>query len=289
MSLYDNSVMAATIPEEWDQAIDEARYAKSVLLPRIKTKTDTKATKVGDTVNMTYEGKLTVSSVNSSTGAFTPTTNSFTPVIMLLDQWKVVAAESLDLTDAQSFSDIHEGFPAKAGQALAEHYDNVLGALYADFTTNTPVGSSDTPVTFDEIAINTSNLRLDDRDVPMNDRSFIINPAGFRLGISTRPVFINASDAGTSQSLLSTGLVGVLKAGGVPMYITTQLTTAGNAKAGFLLHRSAMAMGFTFKNKYRSGDGLASNKLTEISAVESVYGVKTFRPDHAVVLYLKQS
>ena len=278
MASYSNTELNATIPEIWDMELEDARYATAVIMPRISSKSD-KVSKSGDIVHVTIDARLTAGNVGSN-GAFTPQVTTPTSVAITVDQHKQVAIELEDKTDAQTFWDPFSRFPKSSGAALAEQYDTDIGALHGDITTNV-IGSS-SPVTFDKTAFLGAMLKLANTNIPKTSLSFILPPIAFYSGLLLDTQFTSASDSGQPKNVLTTGYQFNLL--GVPFYLSTLLTTSGTSIKSFLLHKSALAIAMQINNKYKYADRTAALVLSKVGVVESLYGVKTIRESHAVLI-----
>lgn len=285
MAVLDNTSLNASIDEAWDLVVEEGRYAESTIVPRIMNKSDL-VKRSGDSVNLTYEPTLTVGAVTGATGAFTPQAYTLNSVAVSCDQWVQCAIEVLDKANFQSFYSPESTFPSRAAKAMAEQFDTHLGSLYSGFTTNT-VGTSSEPFVFDDVMCLSAMLKLADKKIPKNELSFILPPIAFYKGIFTKPEFRDADKTGLPKSVLSTNFrESILK---VPAYETPLLTTVDQAKVGYLLHKSAMAIAMNKKNDFRRAEGTAAGKFSLIVAMQSLYGVKVFREDHGVALYIRNS
>lgn len=286
MAVLDNTALNATIDEKWDQKVQEGRYANSVVMPRVYNKSDL-VQKSGDIVNLTYESTYSVGNVTAGTGAFTPQQLTYTSVAVSLDQWRQVAIETTDKAKAQSFYDPNSDFPNRAAKALAADVDSQLLALYTNFTSNTAWGTTDNPSVFDENAALYAMLQLADQNVPKDELSFFLPPIAYYNGIARKPEFTDASKIGLPKSILTTGYR--MPIVGVPAYESTQVATSDLARAGMLIHKTALALAMNKNTEFKRAEGVAAGKLSYIAIAFSLFGVKAFRTDHAVTIYVRKS
>ena len=284
MASLSTTELNATTDEKWDHDLDDARYQAGVILNRVLNKSAL-VKQSGDIVNLTYKPKLTVNTVGSN-GTFTPTAYTLTNVQVAVNVHQYVAIETEDRAKAASFWDPESDFPKDAGLALGESYDTALAALYTDLTSNV-IGDSTNPAPFDDVPVRTALLKLRDRNIPIEDLSFILPPIAFYLGLFTQDRFTDADKAGLPKNVLTTNFRFPLL--GVPAYETTKVAVSGTAYKGLLLHKSTFAIAMQLNNKYARAERTAALVFSAVAAVESLYGVKTFREDHGVLINIRNS
>lgn len=288
MAQLTNTELNATIDEVWDLTVMEARYQESVLMPRIMNKSDL-VKKSGDTIHIPIKKRLVVGTVSAS-GGFTPDAQTLTQVDVSINTWKYVSNETLDQAEAQSYWSPESDFPKDAGKVLAEDYDSAIAALYPNLVSNV-VSREDNPGAFDDDAILSSMLKLRDRNVPLNGLSFILPPIAFYLGLFKIDRFTDADKSGLPKSALTTNFRFPLL--GVPAYESTLLSIVGTgpsaAVKGFLLHKETLAIAMQLNNKFKRAEATAAAKLSTIVVMESLYGVKTVREDHGVLINIRNS
>ncbi len=283
MASFSNTELNATVQEKWDQDVEDGRYSEAVLMPRIANKSAV-ASK-GDIIHLSYKGVYTVGNV-ASNGVFAPQVYTLNSTPINMTSYKQVAIEVEEQAQLQSLWSPESDFPTDAGKAFGAHYDNVLGALHASFTSNV-IGDAATPDAFKDDAMRTAMLRLSDRNVPKNDLSWVLPPIAFYLGIASQPEFTDAQRVGLPKSILTTNFRFQLL--GVPFYESTQLTTVGTAIKGFLLHRTAMAIAFNRKNEFRRAQRTAALVLSDVIVGFSLYGSTVWREDHGAVINIRNT
>jgi len=284
MASFSNTELNATIEEKWDMELEESRYAEAVLMPLVSSKTDI-AKKKGDIIHVTIDQTYSVGDVGSN-GAFVPQTYSPTTVDVTINKHKQIAIEIEDKAAAQSFWTPDTVFPKNAGKALAVQYDVDLAALYTDLTTNV-VGDSSNPGSFDKQKFLSAMLKLADTNIPKKNLTFALPPIAFYGGIYNEVQLTAADASGSGENALSTNRRFPIL--GVPTYEMTTLAKSGNVWKGLLFHKSAFAIGMQKNNEYKRADMTAALKFSYVVAVQSLYGVKTIRQDHACLINISDS
>jgi len=284
MASFSNTELNAVVQELWDQEVDDARYATAVLMPRVMNKSGI-ARKKGDIIHMTVEGRFTVGDVGAN-GAFVPQVYTPETVAITINQHKQIAISIEDKTDSQAFWTPESTFPKQAGKGMAEDYDSALSALHTDLVSNV-VGDEGNPSAFSTERMRAAMLKLDDRNVPMQDRSFVLPPIAFYNGVLAETQLTDADKAGLPKSALTTGFRSALL--GTPAYYSTLLKTVGTSLKGFLLHKSTFAIAFQRNNEIKRADRTSALFLADVIVAQSLYGVKTFRENHGVVINVANS
>jgi hypothetical protein len=288
MAVFSTTELNATIDEIWDHDVDEARYQAGTIMQRVLNKSTLIAAH-GDIVNLSVEpSKYSVGDVTAGTGAFVPQSMTISSVAITVNQWKQVSIEVVSKAEAQSFWKPESVFPKRAGSAMAEEYDNQLFDLDADLVTNV-VNDATSPTTFDDSALLRSMLLLRDLNVPLDSLSFFLPPIAFYKGIATKPEFRDTDKTGLPKSLLLTNYR--FKLLDVPAYESTLINTAGGglSRVGLLLHKHTFAIAMQKNNEIRRAEATAAAKLSYITILNSLFGVKTFRENHGVRIHIQAS
>lgn len=286
MASYANTALAnITIDLKWDQDLLMARYANSVIMPRVLNKS-AKVKQSGQRVSIQIKAKLTTGTVATG-GGFTPSAPAPTQANVDVNTWKYVAIEIDDQAKAQSFWDPNSDFPSDAGKALAVQYDIDLAALQSTLTGLAAVGDPATPEAFDDIAARTAMLRLANANIPMDDLSFILPPIAWFQGWLAKTELTAAYATGLPKSLNNTAAKQPIL--GVPAFITTVLATSGTAIKGMLIHKEAFAIAFQMEHEYRLVDRTPAQVFSKMGCTESLYGVATIRSDHGVVINVRNT
>lgn len=281
---FGNTELNATINETWDQEIEDARYANAVIMPRVNNRS-TFVQKSGDIINVTVDGSYSVAAVGAS-GAFTPLAITPSTVALTVNQHYYIAIEVEDKAEAQSFYDPRSRFPRDAGKSFAVKYDTDLAALQSELTL-TPVGTDSAPVVFGVDAAAQALLTLANANIPTENCSFIIPPVGYYGGLVKEAQLTAANMMGTPKNVLTTGYQFPMF--GVPIYLSTVLASNSGAsgKKGVLINKQAWAIAMQKNNEIKRADRTAGLALTSVVVVQSLYGVRTIRADHGVVINVR--
>lgn len=284
MASFSTTELNASIDEKWDMDLEEARYAEATIMPLVSNKSAIVA-KSGDIINVTVKAKYTVGDVGSN-GAFVPQVYTPTSVAVTVNKHKQVAIEVEDKASFQSFWTPDSDFPKDAGAALAVQYDSDLAALYTDITTNV-VGDSVSPGSFDKVKFLAAMLKLADTNIPKKDLNFVLPPIAFYGGIYNEVQLTSAEQLGKGSNALTTNERFPIL--GVPTHESTVLTKSGSVWKALLFHSSAFAIAMQKNNKYSRADRTAGLVFSYVVAVQSLYGVRTIRQDHACLINLSDA
>ena len=284
---FDNTAVNATVKELWDEKVEDARYAKGVILNRVANKSGI-ASKKGDVIHVTIDQRYTVGTVGAD-GAFTPQNYAPTTSDVSLNQWEQIAIRILDRAAAQSFWSPDSDFPKDAGAAYAEHYDTVIAGQYASFNSLSQVGSDTSPTAFGKQHMLAAMLRLADANIPKENLSFFLPPIGFYGGLMNEVQFTAADQSGQSKNVLTTGYQFSLL--GTPFYLSTTVALTGTppVRKGLLLHKQAMAIAFQKNNEIRRADRTPALVASYVTIVKSLYGISVIRGDHGVQINIAAS
>jgi N4-gp56 family major capsid protein len=287
------------IPSIWSDQI-VAAYKKSLVLANLVRKMPMKGKK-GDTI---YVPKPTrgVASLKVENTAVTLQNATESEVAILIDKHYEYSRLIEDIVEKQALSSLVRFYTEDAGYALAKQVDTDLFALGKSlgngtgsswvhsraYQFNTSTGALETydaDGTADIGAFNDDGLRdaiqvLDDDDVPMEDRVLVIPPSARNsiMGI-TRYSSSDFIDGRPVQN----GKIGNLY--GVDVYVSTNCPVIETGvKAGLLMNRDAFVlaeqMGVRTQTQYKQ------EYLGDLFTADTIYGVKTLRPENGLVLAL---
>ena len=280
MADFDNTALNSTVRELWDEKVQEARYAKGVLMNRV-TNSSGVAQKKGDIIHVTIDQKYTVGTV-SAAGAFTAQNYTPTTVDITLDQWEQIAIRVLDRAEAQSFWSPGSIFPRKVGEAFADRYDGQIASLHGSFTNK--VGNTVTPSIFDKNSAQEALVLLASTNIPLEDLFFALHPTAYYTGLCDEEQLTAASKSGLDKNVLMTGKVFDLF--GSPLVLSSNIVSTGTpaTRKNFLLHKSAIAIAWQKNTEIERGRALAAGVFADIFAAQSLYGQSVIRTDHGVVI-----
>ena len=305
MPLGTNNVTTTTaakfIPEIWSDEI-VAAYKKSLVLANLVNKMNFKGKK-GDTVHIPKPTRGTASAkVASSQVTLIAATED--EVVVNIDKHYEYSRLIEDIVTVQALPSLRRFYTDDAGYSLGVQVDSDIwtlwksigdgnGSSYANsrvFTFTDSTGAlvaydgsvSSTEGKFGDVGFRTAIQYLDDADVPMDGRSFVIPPVlrNALMGTDryTEQAFTGETGAGNT---IRNGRVGNLY--GIEVFISSNAPTpeSGKRLAG-LFHRDAFTlveqMGVRSQTQYKQ------EYLADLMTADTLYGVKTIRPDSAVAL-----
>jgi N4-gp56 family major capsid protein len=277
-----NTTAATFIPEIWSDEIIAAYENALVVKPLVRAMSMTG--KKGDTVHIPKPDRGSASEKNAETEV-TLITGTTTELVVTIDQHFEYSRLIEDITDVQALNSLRSFYTEDAGYALAKKVDDALIAEAANFTAQLQCGASGTAasagtaVAFNDASFRDAVQTLDDNDVPMSQRVFVIPPAvkNAMLGISN---YIS-TDFVTGKPV-ENGKIGSLY--GVDIFVSTNLPTENtDEKAALLMHKDAMVfaeqVGVRVQTQYKQ------EYLADLMTADTLYGVKTYRPEAGVALH----
>lgn len=270
---------AVFIPEVWAKDIQKARRNKLVMLNLVDHQYQSDL-KYGDTVHIPSIAALTADNITPG-NALVPVAPTETEQTLVVDQYKGKAIEIQDMLKKQSKYDLRRPYTDEIGFALAKAIDASLLAQYANVLTANKM-TAVAAVTYDTI-VEASTL-LDAADVPQEDRALVVN-AHILGDLRKDPQFTEYDSTGR-EGVKETklGIRGTIF--GVPVYLTNAV--ASNSDSGtnnyqaLLFHKSAFAAVVQIQPETESDRDIL--KKSDLISGSTLYGVKTVRPDHAVVI-----
>jgi hypothetical protein len=294
---------AKFIPEVWSDEIIAA-YKKTLVLANLINKMNFKGKK-GDTVHIPKPTRGSAAAKSASTQVSLQAATE-DEVIVSIDKHYEYSRLIEDIVSVQALGSLRKFYTEDAGYALATQVDSDLwtlwksigngtGADYASANRNFTFAASTSALTdydgslaagegvFGDAAFRRAIQYLDDADVPMDGRSFVIPPVlrNTLMGTQryTEQAFTGEAGAGNT---IRNGRVGNLY--GIEVYISNNAPSleSGAARLAGLFHRDAFTlveqMGVRSQTQYKQ------EYLADLLTSDTLYGVKTIRPDAAVGL-----
>lgn len=292
---------AKFIPEIWSDEI-VASYKKSLVLANLINKMNFKGKK-GDTVHIP---KPTRGSAAAKVASSQVTLQAATEdeVIVAIDKHYEYSRLIEDIVTVQALPSLRRFYTDDAGYALGVQVDTDIWSLFKsigdgdgnDYTNSRTFTFTDstgaliaydgsvasTEGAFGDLGFRQAIQYLDDADVPMDGRSFVIPPVlrNALMGTARYTEQAFTGEAGASNTIRN-GRVGNIY--GIEVYISSNAPTpeSGKRLAG-LFHRDA----FTLVEQLgvRSQTQYKQEYLADLLTSDTLYGVKTIRPDAAVAL-----
>lgn len=272
---------AVFIPEVWAKDIQENRRNKLIALKLIDHQFESAVLNQGDTVHITSITPLTASAITPGS-PIVPTANTETEQTLVIDQYYGVGVEIQDMLKKQSAYELRKPYTDEIAYALANAIDTDVLAEW----TNVATANKQTAIaalTFSGIV--DAHVLLDKANVPMSDRALVVNAYG--LGDLRKLAEFTMYEKTGKVGLVTEdfGLVGQIY--GAPVYMTNAIPVSGGSAKNMLIHKSAFAAAVQikpemehFRDIFKKSDSITGSAL---------WGVKTIRPDHAVVLQRTQS
>lgn len=308
MPLGTNNVTTTTaakfIPEIWSDEI-VASYKKSLVLANLVNKMNFKGKK-GDTVHIPKPTRGTASAkvASSQVNLIAATEDE---VVVSIDKHYEYSRLIEDIVTVQALPSLRRFYTDDAGYSLGVQVDSDIWTLFqtiGDGTAGDYVNSRCFTFTdstgalaaydgtigagegkFSDIGFRRAIQYLDDADVPMDGRSFVIPPVlrNALMGTDryTEQAFTGEAGAGNT---IRNGRVGNLY--GIEVYISSNAPSveSGAARVAGLFHRDAFTlveqMGVRSQTQYKQ------EYLADLLTSDTLYGVKTIRPDAAVGLII---
>ena len=282
------------IPTLWSDEI-RAAYEKSlVIAPKVKKLSMTG--KKGDAVVIPAPIRG-AASVKSENVAVTIQNNLEQNVQVAIDKHYEYSRFIEDITETQALSSLRKFYTDDAGYALARQIDTdlmdlgkSLGNGDGSSWTNSAsfqvaagggleaYGTGSVDTAFTDESFRALIQKMDDADVPMDDRCFIIPPS-VRNSIMGLERYVSSDFTGGQT--VQNGLIGNLY--GIDIMVSTNVATpATGVRAAQLIHKDTYIL--AEQQAIRSQTQYKQEFLSTLYTADTLYGVKTFRPDAGFVL-----
>ena len=298
---------ATFVPELWSDEI-RASYEKSLVLARLVKRLSMQGKK-GDTVHIPAPVRGSASA-KAENIAVTLQANTESEVQVVVDKHYEYSRLIEDIVSVQALDSLRKFYTDDAGYALATQIDNDLfslgkslgngngsswatnAAYYVDASSGLTSYAADTVIdtdVFTDAGFRALIQKMDDADVPMDNRVFVIPPS-LRNAIMGIDRYVS-SDFVNGRGV-NNGKIGELY--GIDVYVTSNCpvietaadnTAVGNTldiKAAMLFHKDtfilAEQVGVRSQTQYKQ------EYLANLYTADTLYGVKTYRPDSGFVL-----
>ena len=292
-SMFTNATVVASIPEIWTPLVLKQLWAK-VVAANFFTDLSSYAKSGGDIFHVPdyFTNSFTIQNQSTQGTEVTLGNPANVDITLTIDTHKYIAIQIGDLTLNQIGQGIYDpvrAYTEKMGSALADDLDVSLLNLWSGLTTNT-VGDSATVLTDSEIRqaiekLATANFNL-------NETGWFIHPFTFWIQLGAVAKYYDMSQSG--MNFVREGNFGPMDRGrglqgqlyGIPMYITSNIVTSYLSHRNLLAHKSA----FGFATQTPGGSAVrvqSENKiefLSNVTVVDTIYGVKELRDAAAVVV-----
>lgn len=272
---------AVFIPEVWAKDIIQTRKNKLIALKLVDHQYESQVLSQGDTVHITSIAPLTATAITPGS-PITPVANTETEQTLVIDQYYGVGVEIQDMLKKQSAYDLRRPYVEEMSYALANKIDSTILAQYANVDSGN-VMSAVTDLDFETLV--DAHVLLDKANVPFSDRALVVDAIG--LGDLRKVAEFTMYDKTGKSGMVTNsgddanpGLVGHIY--GAPVYMTNAVPQASSQAKYMLFHKSAFAVAVQMKPEMESFRDIF--KKTDAITGSALWGVKTVRPDHAVVI-----
>jgi len=304
-SIVNKTAADKFIPEIWSDEVIAA-YQKNLVLANLVNKMTMRGKK-GDTLHIPKptRGVATAKAANTTV---TIQADTETEVLVSIDQHFEYSRFIEDIVEVQALASLRRFYTDDAGYALAKKVDDTLFGLgktfgngstdwthsnsyYIDASTGLTAYADDTVVpadVFTDAGFRALIKLMDDADTPMDGRFFAVPPS-LRAAIMGNDRY-NSSDFVDGRGV-NNGQIGQLY--GIDIYVTSNApiietdsentaSSGGDIKAAILAHRDTMVL--AEQMSVRSQTQYKQEYLSTLYTADTLYGVKTVRPETGFVL-----
>lgn len=300
----DNTSAATFIPEIWSDEVIAA-YQKSLVLANLVKKISMTGKK-GDTIHIPKPVRGDAHAKAENT-AVTIQNATESEVLVTIDKHFEYSRFIEDITEAQALASLRQFYTGDAGYALAKQVDTDLfnlgkslgdgdgsdwthsASYYIDASTGLTAYAADTVASadvFTDAGFRALIQKMDDADVPMDNRCLVVPPSirNEIMGIER----YSSSDF-VDGRVVNNGQIGNLY--GIDVFVTSNCpvieaaadnSAGGDVKAAMLLHKDTLVM--AEQMGVRSQTQYKQDFLATLYTADTLYGVKTLRPDSGFVL-----
>lgn len=276
------SNVAGSVPKLWRVKALKARYAESkawkLFINGVEGDPNVKGaiTKMGDTVHFQIFPVLSVINISTTDGTYTNNQVTPTDAPIVINQWKAVPADLVDIAGIQSVLDWEAEFADAFGKAISQQQDTDLLNLFQSASWVNAIGGG---VAFADALILQAQRILDDTKIPKEDRHWVISPSA-ESDILALDKFSLANTTGFSKGLQVEGgrITGLY---GTDVTVTPLVNNTASIRYNVLAHKEAVG---TVMQKNFTMEKFARTKFSQPYAGSALYGVAQLRNDHAVIV-----
>jgi hypothetical protein len=269
------------IPEYWSNDILRVVKANLVVANLVK-RFDSMVKNAGNKVNIPSITEITTTQKTAGSDVV-PTANTEGEVELSIDQHYYAAVDIEDIAAKQAQANLRSEYTDAIGYAVAKKMDATLTALFSGFSQI--ASGSDAATALTQAIIVDAVKQLDEANAPQKDRSLVIDPQSKAdiLKIDNFTLLQNYGPV-SGKSPLQNGMIGEIF--GTPVYITTNVTTAGSPaiEALAMFHKNALCMGV--QQDIRTQAEYELRGLSTLLVADAIWGVKELKDGHGV--YIKR-
>lgn len=276
------SNVSGSVPKLWRVKALKARYAESkvwkLCINGVEGDPNVKGaiTKMGDTVHFEIFPVLTVNNISTTDGSFTNQVITPTDVTIVINFWKGVNIDLVDIAGIQSVLDWEAEFADAFGKAISQQQDIDVLNLFQSQTYSTTLGGA---IPLSDNLVLLAQRSLDDLKIPKEERHWVLAPIA-EADLLVIDKFTLANATGLQKGLQVEGgrIVGLY---GTDVTVTPLVNSTGSIRYNALFHKEAngivMQKNFTMEK-------FARTKFSQPYAGSALYGVGQLRSDHAAVV-----
>jgi hypothetical protein len=281
------SNVSGSVPKLWRVKALKARYAESkvwkLCINGVEGDPNVKGsiTKMGDTVHFQIFPVLTVGNISTTDGSFTNQVVTPTDKTIVINLWKAVNVDLVDIAGIQSVLDWEAEFADAFGKAISQQQDVDVLTLFQSQTWSfsNAVGGVYNSVPMSDGLVLLAQRTLDDNKIPKEDRHWVLAPVA-EADLLALDKFSLANTTGFTKGLQVEGgrITGLY---GTDVTVTPLVYNLGSIRYNALFHKEAngivMQKNFTMEK-------FARTKFSQPYAGSALYGVAQLRADHAYVV-----
>lgn len=273
---------STSVPKLWRVKALKARYAESkvwkLVVNGVEGDPNVKGaiTKMGDTVHFQIFPVLSVVNVSTADGSFTNQVVTPTDVTIVINSWKAVPVDLVDIAGIQSVLDWEAEFADAFGKAISQQQDTDVLNLFQSATWTSVIGGANP---LGDGLILQAQRTLDDAKIPKEDRHWVLAPVA-ESDLLALDKFTLANTTGFSKGLQVEGgrIVGLY---GTDVTVTPLVNNTANIRYNALFHKEALGV---VMQKNFTMEKLARTKLSQPYVGSALYGVAQLRSDHACIV-----
>lgn len=276
--------VANAVPKLWRVKALKARYAESkvwkLCINGVEGDPNVKGaiTKQGDTVHFQIFPVLTVNNISTSDGSFTNQVVSPTDKTIVINSWKSVNVDLVDIAGVQSVLDWEAEFADAFGKAISQQQDIDVLNLFQSATWSFS-NSSNPNVPMSDPLVLLAQRTLDDNKIPKEDRHWVLAPVA-EADLLALDKFSLANTTGFTKGLQVEGgrITGLY---GTDVTVTPLVNTTANVRYNALFHKEAVGI---VMQKNFTMEKFARTKFSQPYAGSALYGTAQLRADHAYIV-----
>ena len=253
-SQASDTELAVFIPEIWAQAV-RASFKKNLVMTNVGTDYSSLVSGGGDTVNIPSVADVANAATKDPHVPVNYTNATEDSIALALTSHKYASAMVEDMGVVQANSDLLSMYSDSIGYKLALGFETEVETALALTTECINIAGNTVAKTIDALTLAHISKVVMENDCPLNECTMILNPTLY-ASLFRIEDFIHISKTNTAN--IQNGLVGSVM--GMDVVLSNNITstnhndavdsddgalTNGNVLGGFVIHKSALAYGFS--------------------------------------------